>query len=55
MRNGNPRRNVIFFRGIGSYRTYEEWKLVWQAQGPTLNAGSYRTYEEWKPPPILLL
>jgi len=49
MRNGNPRRNVIFFRGIdGSYRTYEEWKRE-QTGGMLVGLmSSYRTYEEWK-------
>ncbi len=33
----------------GSYRTYEEWKLVSSTANILhLDSGSYRTYEEWK-------
>jgi len=32
----------------GSYRTYEEWKLVKVFRMGYLSPSSYRTYEEWK-------
>jgi len=34
----------------GSYRTYEEWKLLAEAVTTDQTPGSYRTYEEWKRP-----
>jgi len=49
MRNGNKiGGEIMSYRVISSYRTYEEWKhsilaIVWGMGG-----GSYRTYEEWK-------
>jgi len=51
MRNGNNiplyDRNIAI---LGSYRTYEEWKLLSQPVKVTHpDDGSYRTYEEWKP------
>jgi len=32
----------------GSYRTYEEWKLVCRSLRISSYERSYRTYEEWK-------
>ena len=34
---------------FGSYRTYEEWKLIVCYYLDFCAFGSYRTYEEWKP------
>jgi len=49
MRNGNF---VCYFLRIhcylGSYRTYEEWKLVAIIRLCSRLSSSYRTYEEWK-------
>jgi len=39
---------VIWICSIGSYRTYEEWKLLANAKLSYSMDGSYRTYEEWK-------
>ena len=33
---------------LGSYRTYEEWKLFVIMSEIVFDIGSYRTYEEWK-------
>jgi len=33
---------------IGSYRTYEEWKLFFRGVLVEFIKSSYRTYEEWK-------
>jgi len=50
MRNGNPSTKG-FTEAVkeGSYRTYEEWKLIMLLAPFTLTFSSYRTYEEWKP------
>ena len=34
---------------MGSYRTYEEWKLAITDSENVFRDSSYRTYEEWKP------
>jgi len=49
MRNGNSGQTE-FQKGdvIGSYRTYEEWKLQSGQLETALQLCSYRTYEEWK-------
>ena len=33
---------------LRSYRTYEEWKLVYRKVNKKITTSSYRTYEEWK-------
>ena len=49
MRNGNENlSNAITLAVLGSYRTYEEWKLLWKNGKVYLKDSSYRTYEEWK-------
>ncbi len=35
---------------MGSYPTYEEWKLFNDKSLAAFNNSSYPTYEEWKPP-----
>jgi len=38
-----------FAPNLGSYRTYEEWKLTLTMKDDSvLSKSSYRTYEEWK-------
>jgi len=39
----------VFSNDVGSYRTYEEWKLRSTTYRSTKKHRSYRTYEEWKP------
>ncbi len=41
---GKPFRD----HGLGSYRTYEEWKHTGVFEWSSVYFGSYRTYEEWK-------
>jgi len=36
-----------------SYRTYEEWKLLFLCSTLLVPVRSYRTYEEWKLPAIV--
>ena len=44
-------QNVVrIIRQLGSYRTYEEWKLSISIVESGTNISSYRTYEEWKQP-----
>jgi len=52
MRNGNTvNSEFLDRRDLGSYRTYEEWKLsLTFAVSTILLHRSYRTYEEWKHP-----
>jgi len=50
MRNGNYTDKVAMYsEKVGSYRTYEEWKLSPSQAIALCNRRSYRTYEEWKP------
>ena len=50
MRNGNQHQVWQAQTQFGcSYRTYEEWKQVFDMNEEDLNYSSYRTYEEWKP------
>ncbi len=42
----------FFISFLGSYRTYEEWKLFYQYQKFLSFQCSYRTYEEWKLGPL---
>jgi len=39
---------AIITHDKGSYRTYEEWKLLKQFPRSLFRDCSYRTYEEWK-------
>ncbi len=49
MRNGNPNENKrVETNYVGSYPTYEEWKLFEEKQMKVVNVSSYPTYEEWK-------
>jgi len=56
MRNGN---GIVAGnheqRTWSSYRTYEEWKLMWVIFIGSCFHRSYRTYEEWKHECILTL
>ena len=45
---------LFYLLAIGSYRTYEEWKLSTIPPSLTSTTGSYRTYEEWKLKQILI-
>ena len=40
--------HLHFFKN-GSYRTYEEWKRIYEPSYIPSRPRSYRTYEEWKP------
>ena len=56
MRNGNFVNQKHYLLQLGSYRTYEEWKLEFaQRFGLECRIRSYRTYEEWKHVILLLL
>jgi len=49
MRNGNDDEAFKYaVETIGSYRTYEEWKLFPVPSDFSRSNSSYRTYEEWK-------
>ena len=49
MRNGNAQKeNTWVDELLGSYRTYEEWKLFSMDFSGKALSRSYRTYEEWK-------
>jgi len=49
MRNGNVQLQFdIVLELVGSYRTYEEWKLIETTSSIDMEVRSYRTYEEWK-------
>jgi len=51
MRNGNKMLITVLLLTVkGSYRTYEEWKLITIILSAFHLMSSYRTYEEWKPP-----
>jgi len=51
MRNGNEATaKSAKDLGVGSYRTYEEWKLNNGIPVQSPRISSYRTYEEWKHP-----
>ena len=41
-------RSLIHMIHKSSYRTYEEWKRLWNSATVYGISGSYRTYEEWK-------
>ena len=48
MRNGNAVSEYVEPIKVGSYRTYEEWKLTKNVRYLHISIRSYRTYEEWK-------
>ena len=49
MRNGNFEAVATSLDYTqGSYRTYEEWKLIYYKAVEYICYRSYRTYEEWK-------